>query len=77
VACVTIFGMGLRYFVETTAEARGVVDRLTASGYEAHAEPLLNGFVVHVQTHAPSVTIEEIVLLHARSARRAVSESLR
>ena len=69
--------MARSYFVETTAEARGVVDRLTASGYEAHAEPLLNGFVVHVQTHAPSVTIEEIVLLHARSARRAVSESLR
>ena len=46
-----------------------MVERLVASGYEATAEQTPQGYVVLVETAAPSVTIEEILLRDAPSAR--------
>lgn len=62
--------MGSRYYLETSAEAERVVNRLIAAGYEAYAEPLGSGFVVNVVTRSPSVMIEEIFVRYADSARR-------
>ena len=70
---VTLPDMGRSYFVETAAEAGRVVDQLIGGGYVAYAEPLMQGFVVHVVTAVPSVTIEEIFVRHAPSARSSES----
>jgi hypothetical protein len=70
---VTLPDLGCSYFVETAAEAGRVVDQLIGGGYVAYAEPLMQRFVVHVVTAAPSVTIEEIFVRHAPSARSSES----
>lgn len=62
--------MSNRYYLETSAEAGRVVNRLIAAGYEAYVEPLGSGFVVNVATSSPSVMIEEIFVRYAASARR-------
>lgn len=59
------------YAMQTEAEASRAIERLNTYGYEAWWEPLCDGHVVTVEG-GPAVTVEEILIHTAPTARRVV-----